>query len=173
MRAGLDHCGVLLKAEPLHTLKCQKNQQRFCAEEIFYRFQGVFDQKSSYNLMEFRATLSCDSWHSSLHATQASNHKVYLQLQTNLSTLQKGPQSSPVAPGGCTGCHTALHGASPSSRGGKMQLWDQKTLHILYHNQNRLDIFKTAPGGHLVMYFWAKRRAKMPGFIHLSQQEKR
>ena len=61
MRAGLDHCGVLLKAESLHTLKCQKNQQRFCAEEIFYQFQGAFDQKSSYDLMEFRATLSCDS----------------------------------------------------------------------------------------------------------------
>lgn len=45
MRAGLDHCGVLLKAESLHTLKCQKNSNGSVLKRSSISFKGYLTRK--------------------------------------------------------------------------------------------------------------------------------
>lgn len=137
-----------------------ENQQYFCIEETFYQFQGVFEQKSSYDLMEFRVTPSCDSWHSSLRATRHQTTKYTSSSRQISARCRKDLRAVPVSPGGCAVWHTALHdtGKTPFQYS-----WYWKTpFHMLCDNQNRLGIFKTAPDGHLVTYFWGKCRGKIP-----------
>lgn len=142
-----------------------ENQQHFCAGESFHQFQGVVDQKSGYNFMEFRVT--------SLRATQASDHKYSSSSKQISAVCRRDPRRGLVSPWAALGATQLCLGLLSHHREENAAMGLENSFHILYDNQRNLAIFKTAPDGRLVMYFRAKCRGKMPVLLHLSQQGER
>lgn len=117
-RAELDHHGVLLKADSLHTIKCQEISNISVLKRSFISFKGQLIRK-----------VVTTSW-SSESPWAVTVHTLPCMLPAHPTTnLPPPPSKSQQAAGGtpegscsprgCIGCYTALPGASLSSQGVK------------------------------------------------------